>query len=83
MFLSHLPVKFHIRKQTRWFARFTVPEFPDMPRNRDYIPELQDMRREQKEKRTEKSDGPAYLQFIGSGANGAPRSLYFFTDYTR
>lgn len=60
-----------------------IPEHLNMPKHREYIPELQEMRRELKEKRIEKSDGPAYLQFIGSGANGAPRSLYFFTDYSR
>lgn len=77
------PVKIHLRRQTRWFARMIVPEFPDEPMKRQRIPDLQNTRREHKSRKIEKSDGPAYLQFVGSGANGAPRSLYFFTDYSR
>lgn len=54
-----------------------------MPKNRNYIPDLQKNRRKHQEKKIQKADGPAYLQFLGSGAVGAPRSIYFFTDYNR
>lgn len=55
-----------------------------MPKNREYIPGLQKQRMKNKEKICD--DEPAsigYLQFLGSGANGAPRSLYFFTNKKR
>lgn len=54
-----------------------------MPKNRSYIPDLQKNRRKHQENKIQKADGPAYLQFLGSGAVGAPRSIYFFTDYNR
>lgn len=55
-----------------------------MPRSREYIGKIQKQRMKNREKTSD--DEPAsigYLQFLGSGANGAPRSLYFFTDKRR
>lgn len=55
-----------------------------MPKNRQYIPGLQKQRMKIREKSCD--DEPAsisYLQFLGSGADGAPRSLYFFTNRKR
>lgn len=55
-----------------------------MPKNRQYIPGLQKQRMKLREKNSD--DEPAsisYLQFLGSGADGAPRSLYFFASRKR
>lgn len=53
-----------------------------MRRNRSYIPDLQKNRIKIREKKGN-SVGHAYLQFLGSGADGAAKSVYLFTDLNR
>ncbi len=57
-----------------------------MPKDRSYIPGLQKNRLKIREKTSNNTYGGAsqcYLQFVGSGAKGAPKSLYLFTDKNR
>lgn len=54
-----------------------------MPRNAKNTAELQKQRQKLKEKAQKYVPGTVSLQVLGSGAKGAPRSLYVFTDQFR
>ena len=54
-----------------------------MPRNTKHTAELQKQRQKLKEKAQKYVPGTVSLQVLGSGAKGAPRSLYMFTDQFR
>lgn len=54
-----------------------------MPRDTTHTKVLQNQRVKLKEKRVKYSPGLVNLQVIGSGAYGAPTSLYLFTDGSR
>ncbi|KAF5288455.1 hypothetical protein FQR65_LT02107 [Abscondita terminalis] len=54
-----------------------------MPKNRPHIPEAQRQRKVIKEKFTKYAPGRITLQVLGTGAVGAPRSLYVFSDQSR
>lgn len=54
-----------------------------MPKEKPHIPLAQRQRRKIKEKFTKYSPGKVALQVLGSGANGAPNSLYVFSDQSR
>nr|XP_008197361.1 PREDICTED: ribonuclease Z, mitochondrial isoform X2 [Tribolium castaneum] len=54
-----------------------------MPKEKTHIPEAQKQRRKIKEKFSKYSPGRVTLQVLGTGAEGAPRSLYVFSDQSR
>lgn len=54
-----------------------------MPRDTKRTAELQKQRQKLKEKGQKYVPGTVSLQVLGSGAKGAPRSLYVFTDQSR
>lgn len=54
-----------------------------MPRGTRHTVELQQQRQKLKEKGQRYPPGIVSLQVLGSGAKGAPRSLYVFTDQSR
>lgn len=54
-----------------------------MPRDAKHTAELQKQRQKLKEKGQKYVPGTVSLQVLGSGAKGAPRSLYVFTDQSR
>ncbi|XP_044272419.1 ribonuclease Z, mitochondrial isoform X2 [Tribolium madens] len=54
-----------------------------MPKEKKHIPEAQKQRRKIKEKYSKYSPGKVTLQVLGTGAEGAPRSLYVFSDQSR
>ena len=54
-----------------------------MPKEKKHIPEAQKQRRKIKEKFSRYSPGKVTLQVLGTGAEGAPRSLYVFSDQSR
>jgi hypothetical protein len=55
----------------------------NMPRDTRHTAELQQQRLKLKEKGQKYAPGIVSLQVLGSGAKGAPRSLYVFTDQAR
>jgi predicted AAA+ superfamily ATPase len=54
-----------------------------MPRDTRHTAELQKQRQKLKEKGQKYVPGTVSLHVLGSGAKGAPRSLYVFTDQSR
>lgn len=54
-----------------------------MPKLVTHTIALKNHRQKLKEKGQKYSPGTVNLQVLGSGANGAPRSLYVFTDQSR
>jgi hypothetical protein len=54
-----------------------------MPRDASHTAELLKQRQKLKEKGQKYVPGVVSLQVLGSGAKGAPRSLYVFTDQSR
>ncbi|XP_045476586.1 ribonuclease Z, mitochondrial isoform X2 [Harmonia axyridis] len=54
-----------------------------MPKNPKHLKEIQKQRLKSKEKSTKYVPGKVTLQVLGTGAKGAPRSLYIFSDQTR
>jgi len=54
-----------------------------MPRDTKHAVALQQQRQKLKEKGQKYLPGTVSLQVLGSGAKGAPRSLYVFTDHSR
>jgi hypothetical protein len=54
-----------------------------MPRDTRHTAALQQQRQKCKEKGQKYTPGTVSLQVLGSGAKGAPRSLYVFTDQSR
>lgn len=54
-----------------------------MPRNKDHIADAQKQRVRIKEKSSRYIPGTVNLQILGSGAPGAPASVYLFTDQSR
>jgi hypothetical protein len=54
-----------------------------MPREARHTAELQKQRQKWKEKGKKYAPGIVSLHVLGSGAKGAPRSLYVFTDQSR
>ncbi|KAK9692788.1 Metallo-beta-lactamase superfamily [Popillia japonica] len=54
-----------------------------MPKDPKHIPEAQKIRRKIKEKSSKYVPGRVTLQVLGTGAEGAPRSLYVFSDQSR
>lgn len=54
-----------------------------MPKDRSYIYDLQEQRQRNRMRRSNEASGKCYLQILGSGAPGAPKSVYFFTDHDR
>lgn len=54
-----------------------------MPKPVTHTIALKNHRQKLKEKGQKYSPGTVNLQVLGSGANGAPRSLYVFTDQSR
>ena len=54
-----------------------------MPRDTKHAVALQQQRQKLKEKGQKYPPGTVSLQVLGSGAKGAPRSLYVFTDHSR
>ncbi|XP_073997191.1 ribonuclease Z [Rhodnius prolixus] len=55
----------------------------EMPRENKHAAALRNHRTKMKEKNSRYSPGTVNLQVLGSGAQGAPRSLYLFTDQSR
>lgn len=55
----------------------------NMPRPVKHTAALKQQRQKVKEKSQKYHPGIVTLQVLGSGANGAPRSLYVFTDQSR
>lgn len=55
----------------------------NMPKPVTHTIALKNHRQKLKEKGQKYSPGTVNLQVLGSGANGAPRSLYVFTDQSR
>ena len=55
----------------------------NMPRDTRHTVALQQQRQKLKEKGQKYPPGTVSLQVLGSGAKGAPRSLYVFTDQSR
>lgn len=51
-----------------------------MPKDKPHIPKIQAERQLKKMTKTKYPPGVVTLQVLGSGARGAPRSLYIFTD---
>lgn len=54
-----------------------------MPRDPKHIAEAQRQRIKIKQKSQNYAPGTVNLQVLGSGASGAPASLYLFTDQCR
>lgn len=54
-----------------------------MPKDRGFVRELQANRMKKREKKTSYISSNAFLQILGSGAPGAPKCIYFLTDYCR
>lgn len=54
-----------------------------MPKEPKHILEAQKQRRKIKEKLSRYVPGKITLQVLGTGAKGAPRSLYMFSDQSR
>lgn len=54
-----------------------------MPKEVKHVAELQKLRQRQKDKTAKCVPNTIYLQVLGTGAAGAPRSLYMFTDQTK
>lgn len=54
-----------------------------MPKEPKHIAEAQKQRKKIKEKYIKYSPGKVTLQVLGSGAKGAPKSLYVFSDQSR
>ncbi|XP_017785544.1 PREDICTED: ribonuclease Z, mitochondrial isoform X2 [Nicrophorus vespilloides] len=57
--------------------------YKSMPKEMTHVAEAQRQRLKIKEKSAKYVPGKVSLQVLGSGANGAPRSLYIFTDQSR
>nr|XP_023017824.1 ribonuclease Z, mitochondrial [Leptinotarsa decemlineata] len=55
----------------------------NMPKEPKHISEAQKQRRKIKEKFSKYVPGKVTLQVLGTGAKGAPRALYLFTDQSR
>lgn len=51
-----------------------------MPKEKPHIPKMQAERQQKKMTKVKYPPGIVTLQVLGSGARGAPRSLYIFTD---
>lgn len=68
-------------KSTHYFSKqyFSLK----MPKPVTHTIALKNHRQKLKEKGQKYSPGTVNLQVLGSGANGAPRSLYVFTDQSR
>jgi hypothetical protein len=73
--------------QVRHFAKFLnsnlINVLKTMPKEKKHIPDAQKQRRKIKEKFSKYSPGKVALQVLGTGAEGAPRSLYVFSDQSR
>lgn len=54
-----------------------------MPKEPKHIAEAQKQRRKIKEKLSKYVPGKVTLQVLGTGAKGAPRALYMFSDQSR
>lgn len=54
-----------------------------MPKQQKHIAEAQKQRQKIKERLSKYVPGRVTLQVLGSGAKGAPRSLYVFSDQSR
>lgn len=54
-----------------------------MPKEVKHIAALKQQRQKLKDKNAKCTPSIVYLQVVGSGATGAPRSLYMFTDQTK
>lgn len=54
-----------------------------MPKEHKHIAEAQKQRKKIKEKFSKYVPGRISLQVLGTGAEGAPRSLYVFSDQSR
>lgn len=54
-----------------------------MPKDPKHISEAQKIRKKIKEKSSRYVPGRVTLQVLGTGAEGAPRSLYVFSDQSR
>lgn len=54
-----------------------------MPKEPQHIAEAQKQRRKIKEKLSRYVPGKVTLQVLGTGAKGAPRALYMFSDQSR
>ncbi|XP_044758744.1 ribonuclease Z, mitochondrial isoform X2 [Coccinella septempunctata] len=54
-----------------------------MPKNRQHLKEAQRQWMKNKEKSTKYVPGKVALQVLGTGAKGAPKCLYIFSDQTR
>lgn len=54
-----------------------------MPKDPQHIAESQKQRRKIKEKLSRYVPGKVTLQVLGTGAKGAPKSLYMFSDQSR
>lgn len=54
-----------------------------MPKDPKHIAEVQKQRKKVKEKLSRYVPGKVSLQVLGTGAKGAPRALYIFSDQSR
>lgn len=65
-------------------SSFSKPNYSvKMPKPATHTVALKNHRQKLKEKGQKYSPGTVNLQVLGSGAKGAPRSLYMFTDQSR
>lgn len=54
-----------------------------MPKEQKHIAEAQKQRKKIKERISKYVPGKVTLQVLGTGAKGAPRALYMFSDQSR
>lgn len=88
-FISKAPL-FNIRPFKSYLAKLYYSKqhnlkqlLLSMPRDTRHTAALQKQRQKCKEKGQKYTPGTVSLQVLGSGAKGAPRSLYVFTDQSR
>lgn len=83
VFKIHCSVVTHVLHQCRnSSSKHNLIELLTMPRDTKHTVVLKKQRQKLKEKILKRSPFNVYLQVIGSGTIGAPRSLYMFTDQT-
>lgn len=80
--MKHNAFKF-LNRFTVYTHKILVKTYATMPREPNLNQELQKIRLKIKEKGLKYSPGTVSLQVLGTGAPGAPRSLYLFTDQSR
>nr|CAH7765332.1 unnamed protein product [Callosobruchus chinensis] len=80
-FRYHLHI--HLRLYSRSSKLNLLEILESMPKEPKHIVEAQKQRKKIKERVSKYVPGKVTLQVLGSGARGAPRALYMFTDQSR